>query len=189
MMRSPVSPRPPQLAAWLAAARLRGDEREFQLGDLEEEFAIAPRAMAWRRRGVGTGAMRFATCSQEGDGGALREQPPSPIPSPGDLMRSIRQDFSFAFRLMRRAPVATLAAIVTFALALAPTSRSSASPGRCCSQPLPFADEARLTVVQLIFTRGGRSFPNNGLAGRLLRHAQGHVVRKAWRATTSSSRR
>ena len=161
MMRSPVSPRPPQLAAWLAAARLRGDEREFQLGDLEEEFAdraardgvTAARRWYWRHacRNLLTGAGRKY----------VSRATPVPHPSPGDLMRSLRQDISFAFRLMRRAPVATLAAIVTFALGLGANIAIFSVAWPVLFAPLPFADEARLTVVQLIFTRGGRSFPNN----------------------------
>ena len=71
-------------------------------------------------------------------------------------MRSLRQDVSFAFRLMRRAPVATLAAIVTFALGLGANIAIFSVAWPVLFAPLPFADEARLTVVQLIFTRGGR---------------------------------
>src|SRR5262249_37487851 len=112
------SPRPPRLASWIAGLRLRGDARGFQLGALREEFADRGPGEGWRaaRRWYWRHAFRNLLVS------------PRPAPaieidhtvrlSPGDFMGSLRQDISFAFRLMRRAPVATLAAIVTFALGL-----------------------------------------------------------------------
>ena len=162
MTMTPNPPDPPHLAAWIAGARLRGDEREFQLGDLEEEFAdrAARDGIAAARRWYWRHAVRNLLTSHHR---------PSPVPPPadhssGDLMRSLRQDVSFAFRLMRRAPVATLAAIITFALGLGANVAIFSVAWPVLFAPLPFADEARLTAVQLTFNRGGRSSVSNNVS-------------------------
>jgi putative ABC transport system permease protein len=127
------------------------DQREFQLGDLEEEFAeragragrAAARRWMWRQA---------AQC-------LMRRTPPRRGPSDpqphrsGGFMSGLLRDLGFALRLVRRTPLISAAAVLTFALGVGANAAVFSVAWPILGEALPFPDEARLTHILLSIER------------------------------------
>ena len=125
--------RPPRLAVWLAGLRVERAEREFALGDLEEDF----RAMAAAR---GPRAARRWYWRQ-----AIKwEQTPFFNWGPSPF---------FALRAVRRAPAASAAAILTYALGIGANVAIVSVAWPVLVAPLPFPAEDQLVQLWLTVER------------------------------------
>jgi putative ABC transport system permease protein len=138
----------PRLARWLAAVRVPPPEREFALGDLEEEFASKAHALgaAPARRWYWRQAARSF----------LRGRPPASTyrhQRRGGLMSGWRKDVVYAWRGMLSRPVVSLAALCSFALGIGANVAIFSVAWPVLFAPLPFADEGRLMKIVLTFER------------------------------------
>ncbi|HUR20020.1 MAG TPA: ADOP family duplicated permease [Vicinamibacterales bacterium] len=148
----------PRLARWLAGLRIPAGEREFAMGDLEEEFksvvlalgVIPARRWYWRQ------ALRscfYAT-------------PPTPKPAsnpplpPGETVREIIREGRLAVRQLWARPLISMTAIVTFALGIGANVAMFTVAWPMLMAPLPFPDEGRLTVLSLTYERKSKQFRN-----------------------------
>ena len=130
----------------LVAIAVPPREREWILGDIEEEFAAiehehgARAARRWLRGEslrVVAGACRLRRSA---------ERPPTP--SPGDpAMRMLLRDVSFALRSIRRSPGFAATAILTIALGAGANAAVSAVTYGILFKPLPYAAPDRLVAV------------------------------------------
>ena len=128
--------KPPRLAMWLASLRIDRAEREFALGDLEEDFlrlraeqgGRAARRWYWRQ------ALRSVL------GGWS-------IPR----VHHVFSDIRFALRAIARAPAASLSAILTYALGIGANVAIFAVAWPVLVAPLPFPDEGRLANIWLTY--------------------------------------
>ena len=135
-----MTPGPPRLAQWIAARRLRGDRREFVLGDLEEEFAArAARSPAAARRWYWRQAIR---CLRGAPGPAV----PNPMPSTGrdPFMRSVLSELRHATRVFRRAPSFAIAVVAVLALGIGANTAIFSLVNAVLLRPLPFDEPDRL---------------------------------------------
>ena len=141
---------PPRLARTLAAARVRVEQREFLLGDLDEDFqeVAATRGAGAARRWYWRQAMR----------NLLARHPPSDVvPSrQGAIVPNFIQDVRFALRMLRRAPGFACTAIVTLALGVGATTAIFSVVDAVLLAPLPFTDADRLVIA-----RGGATLQNS----------------------------
>lgn len=146
------TPAPPRLAAWIAARRLDAADREFALGDLDEDFrdVAARRGTRAARRWYWKQALLVATAGrQPGPSGRPISHPPSHRPS---LMSNLIRDLAFSLRQVRRAPGASAAAILTYALGIGANIAIFSVAWPVLVSPLPFPAEAEL--VHLWLTAG-----------------------------------
>jgi predicted permease len=141
---------PPRLARTLAAARVRVEQREFLLGDLDEDFyeIAATRGVGAARRWYWRQAMR----------NLLARHPPSDVvPSTrGAVVPHFIQDVRFALRMLRRAPGFACTAILTLALGVGATTAIFSVVDAVLLAPLPFTDAGRLVIA-----RGGATLQNS----------------------------
>ncbi|HUF48331.1 MAG TPA: ADOP family duplicated permease [Vicinamibacterales bacterium] len=142
---------PPRLATWLASLRMPPADREFQLGDLAEEYRMvvvpdfgerAGRRWYWRQ------ALR-CLFTRRSSGGV---QPPSREPVgrsawAGDLARDIRH----ALRLMRLTPLATTASVLTLALGIGANAAMVSVAKPVLLDPLPVSNEDALATIWLTY--------------------------------------
>lgn len=122
-------PSPPRLAAWLAGLRIDPAEREFALGDLEEDFRAmaASRGPRAARRWYWRQAIKWGQTPFFNWG-------PSPF---------------FAWRAVRRAPAASAAAILTYALGIGANIAIVSVAWPVLVAPLPFPAEQQLVELWL----------------------------------------
>ncbi|MEZ5318033.1 MAG: ADOP family duplicated permease [Vicinamibacterales bacterium] len=141
-----MTPRAPRLALRLAGLRMPREEREFQLGDLEEEFATRAARDGARaaRRWLWTQAVRCVWRPAPG----ARDAAGRPEPT-GGSMQGLWRDVAFGARLIRRAPLAAATAVLTLALGIGANVAIFSVAWPVLVAPLPFPDEQSLTVVQL----------------------------------------
>jgi putative ABC transport system permease protein len=138
---------PPRLAVWLAGIRLNATEREFALGDLEEDFLALAQARGrtaavrwyWRQAIRGLFVRRPRGRSTSGFW-LLASPPRTPI------MLQITQDIRFAFRILRRAPGFTALVIITLALGIGATTTIFTVVHASLLKRLPFANSDRLVL-------------------------------------------
>ena len=135
------TPGPPRPAVWLARLATPARDREFALGDLDEEFReeMTARGVRSARRWYWRQAWRCVR---------TRARPALPAPPRRPLMAT-GQDIRFAFRLLRRSPGFTTAAVITLALGIGATCAIYAVVHAVILAPLPFAQADRLTLVRL----------------------------------------
>ena len=154
--RSHLRPGVPALPIWLAGLRLPAADREYQAGDLNEEFderaaregAFAARRWIWRQ------AIR-----------CLLHRPPPPavvsdLSRSGVSMSAWIRDLGFALRLVRRTPLVSAAVVLTFALGIGANVAIFSVAWPALGAPLAFPDEERLAFILLSIERNGGARPN-----------------------------
>lgn len=154
MTPRPPAPRvlPPRLAAWMAGLRVARVEREYALGDLEEDFqavarlrgAAAARRWYWRQA---IGSLFSRT--------HLRGMP----------MRLFFSELRSSWRQMLRSPAASTAAILTYALGMGANIAIFSVAWPALLAPLPFPDEDRLAVIWLTYQGRDNTTQINPLSG------------------------
>ncbi|NKB89530.1 MAG: FtsX-like permease family protein [Acidobacteria bacterium] len=135
-------PTPPRLAHWVIARLTPANEREFWLGDLEEQFAdragADPRAArVWYRRQAWR-AVTHRIRRAEG----------------GNVLEGTVQDARYAARSLRRSPGFVVLATLTLALGIGATAMIYAVVDHVLVRGLPFDDADRLVVVRNGYTDG-----------------------------------
>jgi hypothetical protein len=147
-VNSPDAPRalrPPRAAAWILAALLPRANREYALGDLEEEFhrRVAGRfglrgARAWYWRQVWRCAFRVEPSRHVRQAGR---------PVRGSAMETMRQELRYASRTLAKTPGFTLVALLTLALGIGANTALFSVVHAVPLRALPFEDPARLYWV------------------------------------------
>ena len=136
---------PPRLAAWLLRLRLRPDDREFVLGDLEEEFLDRRRRNGDRRarRWYWSQALRSIFVRRTRTYQQSRvEVTAKRIP----LMSHAFHDIRFAVRLLRRSPAFTAVVVLSLALGIGASTSIFSVVHAALLRPLPFKEPQHLVV-------------------------------------------
>jgi putative ABC transport system permease protein len=135
---------PPRLALWLLRSRLPIEDREFVLGDLEEEFLDrvahdgGPRARRWYWRQ----AFRSLFVRRP-----RRYIAPGLTPQRTSAMSYILHDIKFALRLLRRSPGFTAIVITSLALGIGASTAMFSVVHAALLKPLPFKDPSRIVTA------------------------------------------
>jgi predicted permease len=135
---------PPRIAVWLVAIRLTPDEREFALGDLEEEFAAvcAARGPAAARRWYWRQAIRaWWVPRHRRDGGFHTNR------HGADLMRSLMPDLRFSLRSLRKSPGFAALAVLTLAVGIGSSAAIFGAVKTVLLRPLGLHDPDRLVLL------------------------------------------
>jgi predicted permease len=142
------------------------DDREFRLGDLVEEFhaVVVPEVGARSaRRWFWRHAVR---CLLVGRGAGIPVVLASTRGGPMLLLRAIGRDVGYALRLMRRAPLVSIASVLTFALGIGANVAIFSVGKPVLFDPLPFPDEDGLAAIWLTYpTSSGGVARNTVSAG------------------------
>jgi putative ABC transport system permease protein len=138
-----ADPMPPRLAAGLAVWRVANEDREFVLGDLQEEFAdrVARDGPAHARRWYWREAIRSCLTQYPRRFNHALDHRRRP------LMQHLIQDVRFALRLLRRTPGFTAVVIVTLALGIGATTAIFSVVHAALLKPLPFRHSDRLVMA------------------------------------------
>ena len=153
---------PPRAALWLAGLRMPMGTREFQIGDLIEEYHDrdqvdgASAAYRWLWRQAWRNLVHPRPRSAD---------PPRPAFSSGNLMSRLWNNVLLSLRMIRRAPAASAAAILTYALGIGANVAIFSVAWPVLVAPLPFEDESRIVSIHLVFDPAGRRTPNPISAG------------------------
>ena len=139
---SDPGPRPPAIAVWLLDRLLAPNARDMIAGDLAERFARdvplrGTRAARWRFWWETIVALRHF--------GALHA--PRPSFRQEDRMSSFVADVRHALRLLRRAPMFAVSAVITIALAVGPTTAIFSVVEPLLVRPLPYQNPGRLAFI------------------------------------------
>jgi predicted permease len=135
-------PQPPRLAQWLATARLPDAQREFVLGDLDEEFQRAAAADGERaaRRWYWHQAWRGAATGYAGTRQLPRVRR-------GALMSAVMQDVRYALRTFRRTPGSTAVVVLTLALGIGATTAIFSVADALVLRPSPYPQPEQLVRI------------------------------------------
>lgn len=147
----------PRLARWLLSRIIGQDDRDFFLGDLEEEYRehallqgkFAARVWYWRQTA-------FSALPLARRRVGARTNLPATAGDP--MWRDVISDVRYTMRLSRRSPLASIAVALTMVLGIGVTTAVFSVVDGVLLKPLPFAAANR--TVQLGFTlRDGRDVP------------------------------
>jgi putative ABC transport system permease protein len=134
---------PPRLALWILRLRLSAEDREFAIGDLEEEFSDRVRrdGLARARRWYWRQALRSLITRQP------RRYQQDVLTSPRtSAMNHFSQDIRFAFRLLGRSPGFTAVVGLSLALGIGASTAMFTVVHAALLKPLPFKDPDRLVT-------------------------------------------
>lgn len=141
--------RPPRLAEWLLARRLRRDERATVLGDFEEEFRElttehgAARATVWYWREVARLAWGLSWWT------------PRPRWQRGRIMAF--DDMRYAVRRLRKQPLALAASVATLACAIGAAAATWSLVSAVLLNPLRLPEPDRLMEIGYREAEGARA--------------------------------
>lgn len=145
---------PPRISRWFLSLLVPAAEREFSLGDLDEEFSDRNRcdpidARRWYRRQIWRGLLQ-----------RLRRAPGAPsMPAVRRLglipwMAVAWQDVRYAARSLRRSPGFVAVTTLTLALGVGATASIYAVIDAVLLRGLPFKEADRLVVLRNTFADG-----------------------------------
>jgi predicted permease len=131
--------RPPRLAAWLLAGRLRPEDRDEILGDLAEDFdeRVGTRGETFARRWYWRHAIALAWSL------GLHA---TVVDRPRDRLM-VLDELRFSVRRLVRQPWATAASIATLACAIGAAVATSSLVSAALVHPIAVAEAARLAVI------------------------------------------
>jgi putative ABC transport system permease protein len=147
---------PPRLALWILRWRLSAEDREFAIGDLEEEFLdrVEREGLARARRWYWRQALRSLITRQP------RRYQQAHISPRTSAMNHFSQDIRFAFRLLRRSPGFAAIVVLSLALGIGASTAMFTVVHAALVKPLPFKDPDRL-VMAMSGASVAESFPLN----------------------------
>jgi putative ABC transport system permease protein len=134
---------PPRLALWILRVRLSAEDREFAIGDLEEEFLDRVERDGWARarRWYWRQALRSLITRQP-----RRYQHTHTSPRTS-AMNHFSQEIRFALRLLRRSPGFTAVVVLSLALGIGASTAMFTVVHAALLKPLPFKDPGRLVMA------------------------------------------
>lgn len=165
---------------WLAGLRRPRADREFLLGDLEEEYQH--RLQAEGHRAATVWYWRAALRAFRQTRALDRDHTIHSIRSRGGFMQAFHRDCVVAFRRVWTRPLMALAVITTLALGIGANVAMFSVAWPVLAAPLPFPDETRLTIVSLTYERNSARSRNQVSVGDFndLRTARGFVSMAAF---------
>ena len=147
MKGSSIPPRPPRLAQALCRWLVKTPEREFILGDIEEEFhdviarkhsALQARRWYWRSTIASIRAARRA-----------RQRSRPTFPSSGQFMDNLLHNVRYTFRTWLTQPSVTLVALLALTLGIGANTAIFSVVYSVLINPLPYPDDEQLMTVWL----------------------------------------
>ena len=150
--------RPPRVAARILGLLVPEDEREFLLGDLEEQyeqrFEVNKRnARIWYYGQVlrsGGHVIRARVRVSEDTTVGPHRQRTTNVP---DFLRSVVSDIRFAFRTLRRRPMYAAVTVATLGLGIGAASAMFSVVDAVLIKGLPYRDQGRLVTVWQVVPR------------------------------------
>ena len=146
------SPGPPRFTRWILSRSLRVEDRQFVVGDLDEEFARRGRSAAarwwYRSQALRSAASSLLSRIQDIAGRAAATDRHNVSEGRGDVfMDDVIQDLKYAVRQLVRRPGFTAVIVLTLALGIGATTAVFSVVNAVLLRPLPFPEDDRLAVV------------------------------------------
>jgi putative ABC transport system permease protein len=136
--------RPPRIAVWLVERRVSKGEREFALGDLEEEFAVVchDQGRAAARRWYWRQAIRVVLAPRR-----WRQTAPGSEGTGAGLVESVLHDLRLSFRSLRMSPGFAVLAVLTLAVGMGSSAAMFGAVKTVLLRPLGLRDPDRLMLL------------------------------------------